>query len=183
MVLFVGSIFQRRHVDALIEAFASHVVPAVPDCRLEIVGETRGYPHVNLERVLTLQPLAVQRRISIRSYVDDETLAALYASATVFVFPSEYEGFGLTPLEALAAGVPSIVLDTPVASEIYGPAARYVSCDMPLARPLGEAITQMLTSTTARTDILRHAGDVLARYRWEKTAAQTFAVLQEAAGG
>jgi alpha-1,3-rhamnosyl/mannosyltransferase len=110
-------------------------------------------------------------------------LAALYASASVFVFPSEYEGFGLTPLEALAAGVPSIVLDTPVASEIYGPAARYVSCEKPLARALGEAITEMLTSTTARADLLRHAGEVLARYRWEKTAAETLAVLREAAGG
>jgi glycosyltransferase involved in cell wall biosynthesis len=183
IVLFVGSIFKRRHVDTLIEAFASHVAPLVPDSRLEIVGENRAYPTVNLERVVTLQSLAAQRRISIRSYVDDETLAALYASATVFVFPSEYEGFGLTPLEALAAGVPSIVLDTPVASEIYGPAVRYVSCETPLTARLGEAITHMLTSTTARTDLLRHAAAVLARYRWDKTAAETFAVLQEAARG
>ncbi len=182
-VLFVGSIFQRRHVDTLIDAFAKHVFPVVPDSRLEIVGDNRGYPAVNLARVVTLQPLAVQRRISIRSYVDDDTLAALYASATVFVFPSEYEGFGLTPLEALAAGVPSVVLDTAVASEIYGPAARYVSCEMPLARPLGEAITHMLTSATARADLLRHAPQVLARYRWEKTAAETFAVLREVARG
>ena len=48
------------------------------------------------------------------------------ARASVFAFPSEYEGFGLTPLEALAAGVPPVVLDTPIAREIYGPAARYV---------------------------------------------------------
>jgi glycosyltransferase involved in cell wall biosynthesis len=183
IVLFVGSIFKRRHVDTLIEAFASHVAPLVPDSRLEIVGENRAYPAVNLDRVVTLQPLAAQRRISIRSYVDDETLAALYASATVFVFPSEYEGFGLTPLEALAAGVPSIVLDTPVASEIYGPAVRYVSCEPPLTERLGEAITHMLTSTTARADLLRYAPDVIARYRWDKTAAATFAVLQEAARG
>jgi glycosyltransferase involved in cell wall biosynthesis len=138
---------------------------------------------VSLERVLTLHPLAAQRRISLRSYVDDETLAALYASATVFVFPSEYEGFGLTPLEALAAGVPSIVLDTAVASEIYGPAAHYVSCEAPLAEHLGDAIVQMLTSTTARADLLRHAATVLARYRWSSTAAETFAVLQEVARG
>jgi glycosyltransferase involved in cell wall biosynthesis len=181
IVLFVGSIFKRRHVDILIEAFASHVVTAVPASRLEIVGEPRGYPRVNLARAVTLQPLAAQRRISIRSYVDDATLAALYASATVFVFPSEYEGFGLTPLEALAAGVPPIVLDTPVASEVYGPAARYVSRESPLAVHLGEAIAHMLTSASARADVLRQSAAVLARYRWDTTANQTFAVLEEAA--
>jgi glycosyltransferase involved in cell wall biosynthesis len=181
IVLFVGSIFKRRHVDTLIEAFASHVVTAVPASRLEIVGEPRGYPRVNLARAVTLQPLAAQRRISIRSYVDDATLAALYASATVFVFPSEYEGFGLTPLEALAAGVPPIVLDTPVASEVYGPAARYVSRESPLAVHLGEAIAHMLTSASARADVLRQSAAVLARYRWDTTANQTFAVLEEAA--
>ena len=53
--------------------------------------------------------------------------ATLYARASVFAFLSEYEGFGLTPLEALAAGVPPVVLDTPVAREVYGPAARYVA--------------------------------------------------------
>ena len=66
-------------------------------------------------------------RITFRSYVDDATLAALYRRASVFAFLSEYEGFGLTPLEALAHGVPPVVLDTPVARETYGPAARYVA--------------------------------------------------------
>jgi glycosyltransferase involved in cell wall biosynthesis len=159
------------------------VAPLVPNSRLEIVGENRAYPAVNLERVVTVQSLDAQRRISIRSYVDDDTLTALYASAAVFVFPSEYEGFGLTPLEALAAGVPPIVLDTPVASEVYGPAARYVSSETPIGDRLGEAIAHLLTSTTARADVLRHAATVLARYRWDKTAAETFAVLQEAARG
>ena len=58
--------------------------------------------------------------------------------ASVFAFLSEYEGFGLTPLEALAAGVPPVVLDTPIAREIYGPAARYVQRDPPTAEALGE---------------------------------------------
>ncbi len=63
---------------------------------------------------------------NLRSYVPDAELASLYARAAVFVFLSEYEGFGLTPLEALRAGVPIVVLDTPVAREVYGDAAVYV---------------------------------------------------------
>ena len=49
---------------------------------------------------------------AFQSYVGEGELAALYARAAVFVFLSEYEGFGLTPLEALSAGVPVVVLDT-----------------------------------------------------------------------
>jgi glycosyltransferase involved in cell wall biosynthesis len=181
LVLYAGSIFTRRHVDRLIEAFAEHVAPQVPDSRLEIVGENRSHPPVNLERLVTLQPLEIQRRIAIRSYVDEAALRSLYARASVFAFPSEYEGFGLTPLEALAAGVPPIVLDTPIATEIYGPAARYVQGIPPSAKALGDAIVRMLTSPAARSDVLRHAPEILARYRWETTAAQTLAVLHEAA--
>lgn len=180
IVLFVGSIFRRRHVDLLIDAFARHVVPRVPGTQLEIVGDNRTYPPLNLERVVTLQTLEAQRRISIRSYVDDHTLADLYSRASVFAFPSEYEGFGLTPLEALSAGVPPVVLDTAIATEIYGGAARYVQYREPVAERLGDAIVQLLTEQSRRNDVLRHAPEVLARYRWDKAAAEVLAVLEEA---
>src|SRR4026207_1062856 len=54
-------------------------------------------------------------------------LPQLYAGASAFVFLSEYEGFGLTPLEAMASGVPLVMLDTPVAREVCGDAATYIS--------------------------------------------------------
>ena len=65
--------------------------------------------------------------VTVASFVDDARLRALYAEASAFAFLSEYEGFGLTPLEALAAGVPPVVLDTAVAREVYGAAATYVA--------------------------------------------------------
>jgi glycosyltransferase involved in cell wall biosynthesis len=183
LVLFVGSIFMRRHVDALVHAFGKYVVARVPDSRLEIVGDNRAHPRVNLERAVTVQSLEAQRRIAIRSYVSEEALAELYARASVFVFPSEYEGFGLTPLEALAAGVPPVVLDTAIASEIYGPAAKYVQNATPMEERLGDAIVQLLVSVPARDELLRHADEVLSRYRWDRTARETLAALEEAARG
>lgn len=181
MVLYVGSIFARRHVDQLIRVFAAHVAPRVPGSRLEIVGERRGHPPVDLAGAMRTLPPDIAGRIALRAYVDEPLLAELYARASAFVFLSEYEGFGLTPLEALAAGVPSIVLDTPVAREVYGPAARYVS-DAGATMALADAMIALLTDAAARRAVLDHAPAVLARYKWEAAARQTLAALAEAAG-
>jgi glycosyltransferase involved in cell wall biosynthesis len=177
IVLFVGSIFRRRHVDHLIRVFAREVAAQVPDSRLEIVGELRAHPPLDLARELREVPGGIRARISVRSYVDDATLAALYRRASVFVFLSEYEGFGLTPLEALAAGVPPVVLDTPIAREVYGAAARYVELG-----GAGAAMVDLLQRAPARADVLQHAGAVLARYDWARTAAATLAAIREGAG-
>jgi glycosyltransferase involved in cell wall biosynthesis len=122
-ILFVGSIFNRRHVPELIEGFA-RLARARPDARLEIVGENRTSPHVELTDSIRATGLA--DRIQLRSYVTDDELRVLYAGGSAFVFLSEYEGFGLTPLEALSAGLPILLLDTAVAREICGDCARTV---------------------------------------------------------
>jgi glycosyltransferase involved in cell wall biosynthesis len=180
IILFVGSIFARRHVDQLIEVFVNHVARAVPGSRLEIVGENRltaGDPAAALRGASR----DVAERVMLRSYVDEGTLSALYQRATVFAFLSEYEGFGLTPLEALAAGVPPVVLDTAVAREVYGSAARYVA-SLSAPQPLADALIELLTSAAAREAILAHAEQVLTRYDWSTTATATLRAIEEAAG-
>ena len=178
LVLFVGSIFQRRRVDRLIAAF-DLVADQVANARLEIVGDNRTTPHIDLEALR--RRCRHRDRITIRSYVDDATLASLYERASVFAFLSEYEGFGLTPLEALSAGVPPVVLDTPVARESCGAAARYVSSSASNAE-IAAVIAELLTSGEARQQVLRHRADVLNRYDWDLAAAATLSVLEEAAG-
>lgn len=180
LVLFVGSIFERRRVDRLIEAF-DQVVDRVPDARLEIVGENRTRrPRLDLEALRGSRRHA--NRITIRSYVDDSVLASLYARASVFAFLSEYEGFGFTPLEALAAGVPPILLDTPVAREGCGQAARYVAVEA-TADSIATAIANLLTNIATRREIMQHADAVLSRYDWDLAAADTLKVIEEAALG
>jgi glycosyltransferase involved in cell wall biosynthesis len=180
IVLYVGSVFERRRVDRLITAFED-VARRVPGARLEIVGENRTrHPRLDLEALRRRSAHA--DRITIRSYVDDATLAGLYRDAAVFAFLSEYEGFGLTPLEALVGGVPPVVLDTPVARETCGSAARYVAADAG-DRQIADVIVDLLTNEAARADVLGHSGAVLSRYDWERAAAQTLLVLEEAALG
>jgi glycosyltransferase involved in cell wall biosynthesis len=181
IVLYVGSIFRRRHVETLIEAFVHHVAARVPGSRLEIVGENRMYPPGDPAAALRHSPPEIAQRVTIRSYVDEATLRSLYQRASVFAFLSSYEGFGLTPLEALAEGVPPVVLETAIAREVYGPAARYVPT-VASAAAVGDTLTELLLDASARHEVLAHAANVLARFDWNRTADATLRALEEAAG-
>jgi glycosyltransferase involved in cell wall biosynthesis len=168
----VGSLFTRRHIPALIDGFAklSRKRPAVT---LEIVGDNRTTPRVDFQALVSASGAA--DRITLRSYVAEETLQTLYSRARVFVFLSEYEGFGLTPLEALAAGVPIVVLDTAVAREVYQDAAVYVP--RPDAGLIHAALERALFEDAERTRILEASARVLPRYSWHVCAEQVLTVL------
>ena len=108
----------------LIRSFAA-LARRRPSASLDLVGDNRTYPHEDLPRTIAAAGLA--GRIRWHRYAAEDQLTDLYARARAFAFLSEYEGLGLTPLEALAAGVPPVLLDTPVARESCGDAALYVS--------------------------------------------------------
>ncbi len=180
IVLYVGSVFERRRVDQLMTAFEL-VADQVPSAQLEVVGDNRTRrPRIDIEALR--QQSRHRDRIHLHSYVDDATLAGLYARASVFAFLSEYEGFGLTPLEALAAGVPPVLLDTPVARETAGAAAHYVPATAG-RDAIAAALVAVLTKEDVRRDILAHASAVLRQYQWPATAACTLAAIEGAAIG
>lgn len=176
LVLYAGSIFNRRRVPDLIAAFA-RAAQAAPEARLVIAGDNRSWPRQDL--AATAAAHGVSDRVSIRDFVSDGELASLFGRASAFVFLSEYEGFGLTPLEALASGVPAVVLDTPVAREIYGDAAAFVPPgDIEAA---ARAITRLLAEPSAGGALLARAPAVLDRYSWDRSADATLAAIEEAA--
>ena len=176
VVLFVGSIFNRRHLPDLIRAFAP-LARAHADARLEIVGDNRTHPHEDLPRAIARQGLTA--RVHWHQYVTDDRLRELYRQARAFAFLSEYEGLGLTPLEALACSVPPVLLDTPVARESCGDAALYVPRGNIAA--ITRALDAALFSTDVRRRVLTAAPATLARYQWPCAAAQTLALLEKTA--
>jgi glycosyltransferase involved in cell wall biosynthesis len=177
-ILFVGSVFNRRHVGDLIRAFAP-IARAHADAALDLVGDNRTYPFEDLRRTIAGEGL--QERVTWHDYVTDEQLGELYGRARAFAFLSEYEGLGLTPLEALAAGVPPLVLDTAVARESLGSAALYVPLnDIPA---ITRGLEALLFEAPARAAILAAAPDQLAKYDWPRAARDTLAVLEAAGSG
>jgi glycosyltransferase involved in cell wall biosynthesis len=172
-VLFVGSIFNRRHVPDLIRAFAD-VARRYPAASLDIVGDNRSYPHEDLTRTIAAEQMT--DRVRCRSFVPDAELTDLYARARAFAFLSEYEGLGLTPLEALAAGAPPVIADTPVARESCGDAAVYVPVGD--VRAAAHALERALFDEPTRAQVLAAAPEALARYDWPRAGRDTLAVLE-----
>jgi glycosyltransferase involved in cell wall biosynthesis len=174
-VLFVGSIFNRRHVPDLIGAFGQ-LLRAHDDVRLDIVGDNRTHPREDIVGLIARERLS--DRITWHRFLPDDALSRLYASAHAFAFLSEYEGLGLTPLEALAAGVPSVLLDTPIARESCGPAALYVARNDRAGTTM--ALERLLFDEPTRRRLLDAAPRVLARYDWASAAHETLAAIEGA---
>jgi glycosyltransferase involved in cell wall biosynthesis len=177
VVLFVGSLFNRRRLPDLIEAFA-RAARDLPAARLVIVGANRTWPHQDLREETRRH--GVESRTEFRDYAPDAALAELYGRASVFAFLSEYEGFGMTPLEALTAGVPPIVLDTAVAREVYGDAAIFVAKGD--VEGTAAALRSLLHNPSAGAGLVYKGRAVLERYSWDRAAAQTLAEIERVSG-
>jgi glycosyltransferase involved in cell wall biosynthesis len=172
LVLFVGSLFNRRHIPELLDGFR-RLAARLPDARLEIVGDNRTKPRIDVEHLIAAT--GISDRVHWRSYISDADLAALYATASAFAFLSDYEGFGLTPLEAMAAGIPIVVLDTSIAREIYGPAAVYL--ERPDPSLIASALERLFSRADERTRLIESGLRQVERYSWRECAQRTLQLI------
>lgn len=176
-VLYVGSIFNRRRLPDLVRAFAV-IARSHSDATLDIVGDDRTFPPENPGEAIARAGLG--GRAVWRKFVPDDELGSLYWTARAFAFLSEYEGLGLTPLEALAAGVPPVLLDTPVARESCADAALYTARGD--VAGVASALEQLLYDDRLRSRLLEAAAPVLSKYTWPRAARDTLALLERAGG-
>lgn len=171
-VLFVGSIFERRNIPMLMAGVA-RAGETVPGFTLTLVGDNRTRPRLDLEAAARAAGLGDALRV--QGYVDDATLAGAYQRNGLFAFLSSYEGFGLPPLEAMRAGLPTVVLDTPVAREVYGEGAVYVRAGD--VNGLAATLVRLATDAGARSTLAARGRRVADGYRWAETAERTWQVL------
>jgi glycosyltransferase involved in cell wall biosynthesis len=176
LVLTVGAIFGRRCVPTLLQATAL-LAHEWPGLRLDVVGENRAHPPLDLPG--QVRRLGLEGRVRLSGFVSEDELADRYAVADVAVFLSEYEGFGLPALEAMARGVPVVTSTRPALSEIFGPAA--LTVDPRDASAVAAAVGQVLRSPALREDLIARGHALASRYTWEEAARLTREALQAAA--
>jgi glycosyltransferase involved in cell wall biosynthesis len=175
-VLALGTVEPRKDLPTLVRAF-DRLADDDPELRLVIAGPD-GWGADALAAVVAASPY--RDRVTRLGWVDDEQRAALVRGAAVFAYPSRYEGFGLPPLEAMAAGTPVVATTAGSLPEVLGDAAELVPVDDPDA--LAVAIDSVL-GDTVRAEGLRQAGrERAAGFGWDATVESLVEVYARLAG-
>jgi glycosyltransferase involved in cell wall biosynthesis len=173
-ILYVGTIDARKDLPRLRAAY-DLLPPDCADVALAFAGRT-AYGAERLGRLLA-RP-GKRGHVIMLEYVPRRTLPALYAGASVFVYPSRYEGFGLPVLEAMACGAPVIVSADPALAELVAGAGQVLQTDA--AAELTQAIERLLRSDSSRT-LLRERARARAReYTPRRLGEATARVYAEA---
>jgi glycosyltransferase involved in cell wall biosynthesis len=175
-VLTVGTVFGRRRLPVLLRAMAL-LRRRFPRVRLEVVGDLRSHPPRNGPALAARLGLAGTVRYT--GFVDEAGLADRYAAADAAVFLSEYEGFGLPALEAMARGVPVVVSDRPALDQVFAGAALTVPLEDEAA--LGRALAHLIEDDAARGALVARGRALAARHSWAEAARLTRDVLADAA--
>lgn len=172
-ILFVGTLEPRKNIPALIRAYdAAKTLHA--DFQLVLAG---GLGWVYDEIFDAIDKSSVKENILLTYYLEWEELHALYHGASLFVFPSFYEGFGLPPLEAMACGVPVITSNASSLPEVVGDAAFLVSPEK--EDDIAGAMEKVLGDRQLAAQMAQKGLERAKMFSWEKTAGQTLKIYEK----
>jgi len=177
-ILYVGSERPRKNLRRLFEAFAKlkGEFPELKLVKAGAVGRSEGYRR-NVMRKLA--SLGITQDVIFVDLVSELDLAHYYSSASLLVYPSLYEGFGLPPLEAMACGCPVVTSNTSSLPEVVGKAG--IMVDPYDTDGLAQAMRQVLTDDKLRDDMVGRGLEQAKRFSWEETAEQTLEVYNKVA--
>ena len=159
-ILTVSSLDPRKNLSLVFEAYGK----SAQRLPLYVVGER--YP------VFGKLEVPWNDNIKFLGRISDEELRSYYAQASLFVYPSLYEGFGMPPMEAVACGCRNVVLsDIPVFREVYGDMAHYVKVDD------ADALAEMFDTLPAEIHPDK-ISDFIERFTWEASVEKLMKVLR-----
>lgn len=167
-LLYVGNAYPHKNLERLIIAFGKLITEYMLDYQLVIAGRKDQF-HERLEEEVAA--VRLDDRVIFTDYVSDAELAGLYNKASLYVFPSLSEGFGLPALEAMSYGVPVVCSDATCLPEIAGDAAEYFD-----GRDEGEMAKVMaaVLASKERQELLIERGyEQVKKFSWATTAELT----------
>jgi len=175
-LLSLGTQEPNKNRGAIIRAL-SLLGTARRDLQLAVVG---GGGWRTETETAAIEGLGLTRQIHYTGYVEQEDLPALYSAASVFLFPSLHEGFGLAALEAMACGVPVVTSNRSSLPEVVGDAALLV--DPEDNQALAAAIANILDDPALAARLREEGPKRAAQFTWEACAVKTVAVYREVLG-
>lgn len=183
-VFNVGGFDARKNLPVLLEAFARTLVVTDADESKQspvslVIG---GAPHSGNERVFPpLEPhirrLGLEQRVILTGRLPAEDVLPLHQGAAAYCTPSLYEGFGLTPLDAMACGIPVVVANRTSLPEVVSDAGLVVE---PFPEPLAGALVSVLTDESLSRRLRKNSLARATRFSWARTAEETLRVYGEA---
>ncbi|MGA7670189.1 MAG: glycosyltransferase family 1 protein [Nitrolancea sp.] len=180
IIFNVGGLDVRKNLSTLVEAFG-RAMPSLDQKTLLVIagkghtGNTGLYPP--LEPVI--KKLGLEGSVRLIGRISEDEKRILYQISDVYAYPSLYEGFGLTPLEAMACGLPVIASNRSSLPEVVGSGGLLVD---PTPARLAAAMVSVLTDEQLRRDLHQRALDQAAHFSWERTADETREAYRDALG-
>jgi len=173
-ILSVCTLEPRKNLISAIEAFEK-LDDAIKEGFTLVLAGGKGWLDDELE--MRINKLSSVYKVIRTGYVPDEDLPILYSGASVFVFPSFYEGFGMPVLEAMACGTPVITSDNSSLPEVVGDAGIMIKADDSIK--LSQEIERVLNDSRLAKE-LRNKGIIRAKkFSWEKSARNLMQILRE----
>lgn len=175
-VLFLGTLEPRKNVDGLIRAYAQWRIQEGHAPPLIIAGG-KGWYYRHIFSLI--ESLNLTTAVRFADYVPQSELPLWYNAASLFVYPSHFEGFGLPVLEAMACGTPVITSSTSSLPEVAGTDGTAVLVNPADTAALADAMQRVMSDVNLRANMTACGLTRAAGFRWEKTAQETVEVYQK----
>ncbi|MDQ3041320.1 MAG: glycosyltransferase family 4 protein [Acidobacteriota bacterium] len=181
-LLYVGGISPHKNLSVLIDAFnCLRANPKQAEVKLVLVGDYKDDPFFSAYPALKKQvaALGLEDKIIFTGFISDEDLTYLYNAATLLVFPSLEEGFGLPAIEAMACGTPVAASNCGSLPEVIGAAGRFFNPRS--AENMSETIQQILGDDAMRSSMKESGLRRSEQFLWKKAAEDTLDIFHELA--
>ena len=168
---YIGSIFSRRHLPEIVEAFFN-IAKEKSGYQFLFGGKIYTRPHLYIDKLIEQKNNALGARAIIRvDFIGDFDLKLLYSACAFFIYLSDYEGFGLPPLEAMSAGAPVITSDRTSLKEVAGEATLLINDNSDM-QEIYRAMKKITDDEVLRSQLTEKGKERARKFSWERCAEE-----------
>ncbi|MFT5874315.1 MAG: glycosyltransferase involved in cell wall biosynthesis [Clostridium sp.] len=176
-ILYMGTLEPRKNIESIISAFSKLIVNNniySEEIKLVIAGK-KGWLYESIFKLV--QKLSLENKVVFTDYIEEEDKPLIYNMASIFIFPSIYEGFGIPVIEAMASSVPVITSTTSSLPEVAGDAAILVNPKD--IDSMAKAMKQVLEDKDIRQSMIEKGHTQAKKFNWENSAEKLLSIYTD----